>query len=77
MPPAAAPIAARVDGHGLAFRFCAAHEGCKKQADGGKSTTAFPPVNKKRKAPASLQGLERSILYAIAASGCIVIKRRE
>ena len=29
---------------------------------------------KKRKAPAFLQGLERSELYAIAARGCIVIK---
>ena len=32
---------------------------------------------KKRKAPAFLQGLERSALYAIASSGCIVVKWRE
>ena len=37
----------------------------------------FYPADKKRKAPASMQGLERSALYAIAARGCIVAKRRE
>ena len=37
----------------------------------------FPPAGKKRKAPAFLQGLEYSALYAIAARGCIVVKWRE
>ena len=38
--------------------------------------SAFPTADKKRKAPASMQGLERSALYAIAARGCIVVKWR-
>ena len=37
----------------------------------------FRQHTKKRKAPASLQGLQRSALYTIAARGCIVAKRRE
>ena len=32
------------------------------------------PADKKRKAPAFLQGLKRSALYTIAACGCIGIK---
>ena len=34
----------------------------------------FNPADKKRKAPASMQGLEHSALYTIAARGCIVAK---
>ena len=37
----------------------------------------FIQQTKKRKAPASLQGLKHSELYAIAARGCIVVKWRE
>ena len=37
----------------------------------------FIQQTKKRKAPAFLQGLEYSALYAIAARGCVVVKRRE
>ena len=37
----------------------------------------FIRQTQKRKAPAFLQGLERSALYTIASSGCIVAKRRE
>lgn len=41
------------------------------------SSSAFPTADKKKKAPASLQGLKHSTLYAISARGCIVAKRRE
>lgn len=34
----------------------------------------FHPADKKRKAPASLQGLKYSTLYTIAARGCIGVK---
>ena len=39
--------------------------------------SAFPTADKKRKAPASPQGLKRSALYTIAARGCIGVKWRE
>ena len=35
------------------------------------------PADKKEKAPAFMQGLDRYALYAIAARGCIGVKRRE
>ena len=39
--------------------------------------SAFLSRSEKEKAPAFLQGLERSALYAIAACGCIGVKWRE
>ena len=74
-PPAAAPPALHVlTVAGLLFTLAQLMKDAKKQADGDKSTTIFPTADKKRKAPASLQGLERSALYTIATRGCIVVK---